>query len=421
MSRLLIVLGLICSSTSAFADDTELAKRVEALEKELAALKSAAQAPPPATMKEPPKEPPTPSPAPAAALPWYAQITWNAFISASYTWNFNNPLSKINRIRAMDYDHNSFRVDTAELVLQKAVSNPGDFGFRADVVYGATAIVGAARGLFRDPTTGIAQQIDLQQAYASYIIPVGKGLRVDFGKFVTNVGSEYLDGYDGWNDNFSRSILFNWAIAFTHTGLRFNYTFNDKFSLGAMLVNGWDNFLDNNQAKSFGLFATITPHPTLNLYVNYIGGPEQNNDDKDFRSLVDFGLVWKPMWRIMVMLNYDFGYDPNAIHHDALPGLAATTSDALWTGVAAYLRVQIVKRFGITGRAEWFWDRDGYRTGTAQTLGEVTFTPEFKIQDNMLVRAEVRYDISSEHFFENSEGGGRKYQTTIALQGLYAF
>jgi Putative beta-barrel porin-2, OmpL-like. bbp2 len=266
MTRALIV---CCSllSASAFAADPELEKRIEALEKELAAVKAQQAATPPAAAMKPAPTEPSPAPAPTSA-PWYSQITWNAFVSASYTWNFNNPLSKINKIRAMDYDHNSFRVDTAELVLQKAVSNPGDFGFRTDVVYGATAVIGAARGLFRDPVTGVAQQIDLQQAFVSYIVPVGHGLRVDFGKFVTNVGAEYLDGYDGYNDNFSRSILFNWAIAFTHTGLRFSYTFSDKLTLAAMLVNGWDNFLDNNQAKSFGLFATITPHPTLNLYVN---------------------------------------------------------------------------------------------------------------------------------------------------------
>jgi Putative beta-barrel porin-2, OmpL-like. bbp2 len=136
---------------------------------------------------------------------------------------------------------------------------------------------------------------------------------------------------------------------------------------------------------------------------------------------MDLGLVWKPMWRIMVMLNYDLGFDPNAIVHAGLPGTPDTFSNALWTGLAIYLRVQALKRLGFIGRAEWFWDRDGYRTGTAQTVGEVTFTPEFKIQDNLLLRAEVRYDISSEHYFENDVGGARKYQTTIALNGLYAF
>ena len=139
---------------------------------------------------------------------WFQQITVNAFASASYTWNFNDPQSNLNQLRAFDYDHNSIRIDAAEVVVQKAVAARGDFGFRIDLAMGAVAKVAAARGLFRDPVTGNAQDFDLQQAFASYVVPLGRGIRVDAGKFVTPVGAEYIDGYDGYNDNFSRSLLF---------------------------------------------------------------------------------------------------------------------------------------------------------------------------------------------------------------------
>jgi hypothetical protein len=419
MARFLLVV-LACSTAIARADPSPsptptIEERLATVEKELARLRALRSAKPPPT-KRPPRES-----SDTKEVPWYAQITWNAFISTSYTWNFDRPASGINRIRAFDYQNNSFVIDAAELVIQKPVANRGDFGFRADVVYGAVAEIGAARGLFRDPLSSKSLSIDLQQAILSYVIPIGTGLRVDFGKFVTPVGSEYLDGYDGWNDNFSRSILFNWAGPFTHTGFKLSYTFNPKFMLSAMLVNGWDNVLDNNAAKSFGLMATVTPHPTLNLYINYIGGPERDNNDTDFRHYVDFGLMWRPIWRVMLMINYDFGWDPNAITQPSLPGVQAVTSNALWTGVAAYLRMQMHKRFGVIARAEWFWDRDGYRTGTAQTVGELTVTPELTIKTGLLFRAEVRYDVSNQHYFENSTGGTRKDQTTIALNGLYSF
>src|SRR5262245_30128210 len=100
---------------------------------------------------------------------WFKQINFNAFASASWTWNFNNPASKTNQLRAFDYDHNSFRIDVAEVVLQKAVAQRGDLGFRLDVTYGAISRITAARGLFRDANTGVAQDIDLQQAFVSYI------------------------------------------------------------------------------------------------------------------------------------------------------------------------------------------------------------------------------------------------------------
>lgn len=370
---------------------------------------------------------------------WWQLITVNAFASTSYTWNFNNPSDNINGLRAFDYVHNSFHIDAAEVVVQKAVANKGDFGFRIDMAMGAVAKVAAARGLFRDPATGIAGDFDLQQAFASYIVPIGKGLRIDAGKFVTPVGAEFIDGYDGFNDNFSRSLLFTWAIPFTHTGLRMSYAFNDKFSATAMLVNGWDNVLDNNAAKSFGVSFAITPVAPLAIFVNYIGGPEQDNNNTNFRSLVDVGVTYKPRPRWAFTLNADYGFDPNAVlpapvvpttmnpTPPAAPADAggtvagASASNAQWAGVAAYVRCQIVPRFALIGRGEIFWDFDGYRTGTAQRIVEGTITPEFKVTDQFLVRGEFRYDYSDQSVFKREDGLTRHYQPTIAVNALYAF
>jgi hypothetical protein len=34
------------------------------------------------------------------------------------------------------------------------------------------------------------------------------------------MGYELIEGYDGYNDNYSRSLLFNYAIPLTHTGVK---------------------------------------------------------------------------------------------------------------------------------------------------------------------------------------------------------
>jgi hypothetical protein len=368
---------------------------------------------------------------------WFSQVTINAFTSVSYQWDFNKPDSKLIGLRGFDYDHNSFRLDAAEIVLQKAVSNPGEFGFRLDVAFGPVAKVAAARGLFRDTTTGVAGDIDLQQAYASYIVPIGKGLRIDAGKFVTPVGAEYIDGYDGYNDNFSRSFLFTWAIPFTHTGFKLSYPFSDKLAVMIMLINGWDNVVDNNAAKSFGVNFTITPIAPLSIYLTYIGGPERDNQDTDFRHLLDFGLVWKPHWRVAVTVNVDYGCDQNAVlANPPAAGTVPTTMDmttppvdtaglarknAQWAGAALYVRVAATHRLAFIARGELFYDFDGFRTGTAQRLMELTLTPEFKVTDAFLLRGEFRIDQSDQRVFEREGGLTRRYQPTLALNALYAF
>jgi hypothetical protein len=345
------------------------------------------------------------------AKSWFQRILLNGFASASYTWNFNDPQSNLNRLRAFDTDHNSIHIDAVELVVQKPVADRGDFGFRVDVAFGAVARVAAARGLFRDPETGVAGDVDLQQAFVSYVVPLGRGLRIDAGKFVTPVGSESIDGYDGYNDNFSRSLLFTLAIPFTHTGLKLGYAFCDQLAAMVMLVNGWDNVLDNNAAKSFGVSLTITPVGPLAIYLNYIGGPERDHDDRDFRHLVDVGVVYKPSARWSLTLNGDYGLDAGAV----------AGANAQWAGVAAYVRWQAVKRLALIGRGELFFDLDGFRTGTRQRLLEATGTVEVRLTESLVVRGELRVDQSDRAVFERSDGLGRHYQPTVAINALYVF
>jgi hypothetical protein len=209
-----------------------------------------AQTPPvPPSVPAAPAAPAAPT-APAApatppAKPWYEEIAVNGCVSANYSYNFNRPDSGTNQLRVFDFDDNSFKVDVAEVVLQKAISKPGEAGFRADLVAGSSIPrVSSSFGLLQ------GQDVDLQQAYLSWIAPVGSGLRLDAGKFVTHFGYELIDGYDGYNDNATRSFLFGYTIPFTHTGLKASYTFSDQLAGMFEIVNGWDVARDNNSGKA---------------------------------------------------------------------------------------------------------------------------------------------------------------------------
>jgi len=59
------------------------------------------------------------------------------------------------------------------------------------------------------------------------------------------MGYELIEGYDGYNDNYSRSILFGYAIPFTHTGVKASYAFSSKVAGMVEVVNGWDLLRDN--------------------------------------------------------------------------------------------------------------------------------------------------------------------------------
>lgn len=341
-------------------------------------------------------------------LEWFKDIKVNGFVSTSYTNNFNDPSDKMNAIRIFDFDDNSFKLDVAELVFQKEAGDPGSIGFRFDLNYGFSVPS-------VEHSSGAAQSddFDLQQGYASYVAPIGNGLTLDLGKFITHMGLEVIEGYDGWNYNYSRSILFGWAIPFTHTGLRASYSFNDMFSAMFMLANGWDNVTDNNDGKTFGFQLGITPSDMISVLLNFVGGPEQDNNDDNWRNVFDAVVIINPTDSLELQLNTDVGWEEAA--SALVPG-----NDANWWGFAGVVRYSLTDFFSINLRGEFFDDQDGARTGMSQELYEFTLTPEIILANNLIVRAEYRYDKSNVNYF-NDNGTPTDSQNTIAINALFYF
>jgi hypothetical protein len=365
-----------------------------------------------------PSEPAAQTAPPAQPAPWYAQISVNGLVSASYVGNFNAPPSGTNQFRVFDTRSHTFALDVAELVVQRSVSAPGDAGFRIDLTFGSLVPkVTAAAGLFRDEN-GVAGSFDLQQAYFSYIAPAGRGLRIDAGKFSTYFGYEVTEGYDGYNDNHSHSFLFGYAQPITHTGVRVSYPFGGAVSAQAYLVNGWDNAVDNNTGQSVGAQLALTPSSRASVFLSYLGGPEQSSDSSNLRHAFDVVAVIKAGPALSVAANYDYGRESSVPLAETAGGGIA---DASWQGVAGYGRVTISPRTAITFRAEWFDDPQGARTGYVQSLKAFTLTPEFKPHPHIVVRGDLRRDWSDRDVFEKDDGTFGRSQTTLSLNGIFVF
>lgn len=347
----------------------------------------------------------------SAAAPAAPLFSLNGFVSAAYSYNAGRPSSGMNTLRVFDFDDNDFKIDVAEIVLQRAVEHGGDAGFRVDLEAGASIPrVSASSGLFRSVGKG-PEDIDLQQAFVSWIAPVGSGLRFDFGKFITMVGYEVIDGYDGYNDNASRSFLFGYAIPFTHTGLRLTYGTGSWLSATAMVVNGWDVVADNNRAKSIGAQITLVPLQGMSFCLGYIGGAERDTNNADMRHLFDVVGSWKLTDRFTIGGNADYGMERSLV----TPG-----KNAVWRGVAGYVKLALSEPFSLALRGEAFQDRNGVRTGTKQILKELTLTPEYHMTRNIAVRADLRLDLSDKDVFDD-DGTAANRQPTVLLNALYVF
>ncbi|MEO6707962.1 MAG: outer membrane beta-barrel protein, partial [Planctomycetota bacterium] len=309
---------------------------------------------------------------------WFRSIVVNGFAEGSYSHNFNEPDSDRNSLRVFDFEDHELKLDVFELVAQRPITKPGEIGFRFDAEYGQSIPkVTAASGLFRDVGTGKAEDYDLQQGYVSWIAPVGKGLRFDAGKFVTPLGYEVIEGYDGYNDNQTRSILFGFGIPFTHSGLRASYAFTDEARASVMAVQGWDNWHDNNDAKTFGAQLALTPARDWSVYLTAMGGPERKNNDSDDRMVYGLTSTWKATDSVTLGLEGLYGEEE---------GASAGGNMATWNGAAGYFRHNFSKTASIALRGETFYDADGTRTGTAQRVQSLTLTPQVFITDQVILR-----------------------------------
>ena len=294
-------------------------------------------------------------------------------------------------------------------MVQIAASKPNDAGFRVDFAAG-NSIPQITKT--QDETVA---QFDLQQAFASYIAPIGSGLRFDVGKYVTHLGYELIEGYDGYNDNYSRSILFGYAIPFTHTGVKASYAFTSKVAGMVEVVNGWDLLRDNNRSKSVGAQLTLTPVAPLSVLLNWIGGAELANDNHTKRNVFDVVAILKPTTTLTLGLNGDYGKEDGTSRVN--PG-----SNAIWKGIAGYGTLALTNKFSLALRGETFRDEGGTRLGTdtQATLSEATLTPSYKFTDHVVFRGEVRYDKANQPILAR-RGTLSDKQTTVGANVIFVY
>jgi hypothetical protein len=359
----------------------------------------------------------TPTPAASGLASLLGPLNITGFVDGYYSYNFEhpqenspsvlpgNPNTGLSGLRAFDSPYSQLSLNAIELIMDKPPdANNSRIGYHLAFGFGnAFNVINSAS----PGDSGFAQY--LKEAYGSYLAPVGKGLQIDFGKFVTPAGAEVIESKDNWN--YSRGLLYSYAIPFYHFGFRAKYAFNDKYSLTGFLVNGWNNIVGINTGKTYGLSFGWNPNKKVSISENYLAGPQESHDTRNWRQLADTILTYSPTSKLSFTLNYDYG------RGDRTP---AVTSPVWWTGGAGYIRYQFNDRYALSTRYEYYNDHFGFTTGTAQHINEVTETFERKVGGSFITRLEYRRDMASQpSLFKGKTPVD--YQDTLAAGLIYTF
>ncbi len=384
---------------------------------------AAIQAPPAAVQADAPSQPLIPEILPGGA-------TLNFLFDGYYEYNFNNPVGRVNDLRAYDVLSNVFSINQADLVfaLDPDLEAKRRYGLRLDLQFGQ-----ATETLQGNPANETRPEIyrNIFQVYGTWVAPLGKGLNVDVGKWASSLGVE--GNYTRDQMNYSRSFYY-YFLPFYHAGVRTAYHVNDKLALDYWIVNGTNQSEPTNGYKDELFGYVLQPAKSVTWTANYYLGQEHPDSIAATNCPVPVqpGLCLAPVspapdgklhifdsyatWQVnpKLTLQGEGDYVIERLWANAAPGESSAPTHV--DGGVGYAQYRLSPLASLAARAEYLSDRDGMFSGASQALKEATATYQHNFGDGFDAFLEYRRDWSNRNYFQTSkEGSPVNHQDTAAL------
>jgi len=354
-----------------------------------------------APAEEPAASAPAPVVASASTAPkWYEAVEVHGYVDAYYGVRFAGGQDSPNSLRAFD-TNNGFVLNLAKATILMNPTASLPVGFRIDFGFGNTMnAIGDLDTLNPDASRY------LEQAYGT--LKLGD-FTVDLGKFVTSAGAEVVEAKDDWN--YSRSLLFWWAIPTTHTGLRVGYGVPgvDGLTLQAGVVNGWDVAITDSAYKTLNLGVVYNGPSNTILSLVYYGGPNPT-------LVVPGGTAignWQNLLDLVLQRSFgDFTFNANG-DYGILSGIGK------WYGFSLMGRYSAFEdKLRISARYEYFWDPEGLRVTFVPQGGqytEGTVTLGVPVTSNAEVRLEYRIDHANAPIFYGGNANDNTMEAALLV------
>lgn len=229
-------------------------------------------------------------------------------------------------------------------------------------------------------------------------VKLTEGLWLDAGFFRTHIGTE---SFLPKNNMLSSTAFVTYNEPFYQAGAKLSYDALKDWDFELWALNGYNNFIDNNDAKSVGALVTYNFNDDASLTYTNIYGRESEDSIEPKQNRFYQNIYLNKNWNQQVFLSvgFDYGLQTNS----ELQNSDATAS--MYGGLAT-LRYQFTPKFSLTGRGEIFKDKNGFISGTFENKNGETFGvemtaftlgAEYRPINNAYIRAEGRFTNATDN------------------------
>lgn len=262
-------------------------------------------------------------------------------------------------------------------------------GFVADLVFGPRG----TDAIFASPMYSATGNI-VNQLYAYW--NVSESVTLTFGNFNTFLGYEVISPVA--NFNYSTSYLFSYG-PFSHTGLKADFALSDDLSL----MLGVFNDTDLTEFNPTGDYAAGAQLGYKDQYLNLLYDPSFFE--------IDFTGGFN--------LSNEFFLGINAAY------LSLEDDAGGFMGAALYPQYTVSDTSAIGLRVEYFAEDENFGaigSGVADTsVIAATLTGSFTIEDDLIIKPEIRLDSASDDAFIDNDLAATKSLGSFLIAAVYKF
>ncbi len=327
-----------------------------------------------------------------------SKITFSGYVEAYYTFDLNGPANHTRPGFVYNYNrHNELNVNLAYL---KA-------NYTSDRI---RANFGLMAGTYPQYNLASEQELMRHNYEANVGVRIGGNVWLDAGIMPSHIGWESAVGKDC--PTLTRSITAD-NTPYYEAGARIIWTPNEKWSLAAMYLNGWQRVkrVDGNQTPGFGTQITFKPSSGVTLNWSTFVGNDKPDSVRQMRYFNDVYGIFNITDKLSLTAGFDYGLEQKKKGKSDLNN---------WYSPVLIARYAFTNKIALAGRYEYYQDDDEVIIATDVPGGFRTSGYSLNVDvapaDNVLFRVEGKlYDSKDKVFVKDIERKTSNVAITASL------